>query len=305
MEKEKEHILSRLIPAITLAAFCCILWGSAFPCVKIGYALFGVDTQHVPSIWIYAGIRFAVAGVLVILFEAALHRRFPAPKNGASVRRVFTLAMFQTVLQYAFYYIGLANTAGVKASIINGTGVIVLLFVAAFIFRQEKLTAKKLTAGLIGLAGIVIMNLGGDAAYDSFSMKGEGLLLLSILSSSVSTCFIKKFSTEDDPVMLSGWQFFIGGLIMIALGLITGGSVSPHGFGAYVMMLYLALISAVAYTLWSVLLKYNPVSRIAVCKFMVPVFGVMLSAIFLGDPITLICLAALALVACSIIIANK
>lgn len=305
MEKEREHFLGKLVPAIALASVCCILWGSAFPCVKIGYSMFNIVPSNIPDIWVYAGIRFAIAGILVILFEGLQKRRFTYPKSAASVKRVFILAAFQTVGQYALYYIGLANTAGVKASIINGTGVIVLLMVSAFIFRQEKLTFKKLIAGLIGFSGILLMNFRGGADYGSFKFIGEGFLLLSILSSSVSTCFIKQFSKHDDPVMLSGFQFTVGGLILIAMGLTIGGSVSPSGFSAWLMMIYQSLISAVAYTLWSVLLKYNPVSRIAVCKFMVPVFGVILSALFLGEPITLMCIAALMLVAVSIFIANK
>lgn len=305
MIKEKEHFLGKLLPAVALASVCCILWGSAFPCVKIGYAMFGIVPSDIPDIWVYAGIRFTIAGILVILFEAIQKREFALPKSEASVKRILILALFQTVGQYALYYIGLANTAGVKASILNGTGVIVLLFVSAFMFRQEKLTAKKLVAGLIGFSGIVLMNIKGGADYGDFRFIGEGFLLLSILSSSVSTCLIKNFSKLDDPVMLSGFQFTTGGLALMLMGFITGGAVSPSGLGAWIMMIYQSLISAVAYTLWSVLLKYNPVSRIAVCKFMVPVFGVILSAVFLGEPITLMCLAALVLVAASIMIANK
>lgn len=305
MLKQKDNILGKLLPALALACLCCILWGSAFPCVKIGYALFGIKSTDAADIWIYAGIRFAIAGILVIVFEAVQKKHFTVPQSLASIKRVMILALFQTFGQYSLYYIGLANTAGVKASILNGTGVIVLLIVSALVFHQEKLTVKKLAAGLIGFLGIFIMNIGGDADYGSFKFIGEGFLLLSILSSSISTCFIKKFSGQDDPVMLSGFQFFAGGAALMLLGIISGGSINPSGTAAWLMMIYQSLISAVAYTLWSVLLKYNPVSRIAVCKFMVPVFGVILSAIALGEPITLLCLAALILVAVSIFIANK
>ena len=93
--------------------------------------------------------------------------------------------------------------------------------------------------------------------------------------------------------------------MLVALAAATGGSVHPDSPAAYAMMLYLASLSAVAYTIWSIILKYNPVSRIAMCNFMVPVFGVILSAIMLGEPLTLMCVAALILVSLSIIITNK
>ena len=73
------------------------------------------------------------------------------------------------------------------------------------------------------------------------------------------------------------------------------------------MLLYMAVISAVAYSLWGILLKYNPVSKVAVFGFMNPVFGVILSAILLheGDSIGVMCLVSLALVCAGIYIVNR
>lgn len=301
--KKDTSIFSKTWVALSMATFACILWGSAFPCVKIGYRLFSVDSSAVPNIWVYAGSRFTLSGILIVIIMSLISRQFLYPRSAASWKRACTSSLFQTSVQYGLYYIGLAHTAGVKASILNGTGVIVLLAVSAFIFKQEKLTFKKLAASLIGLVGILLMNLGGS--YSGFTFLGDGFLILSIFSASVSTCLIKEFSKVDNPVMLSGWQFIIGGLTLVVLGIATGGSIHPTGASAYLMLLYLALVSAVAYTIWSILLKYNPVSRIAMCKFMIPVFGVILSALMLGESLTVMCFIALALVAASIILSNK
>lgn len=302
-ETKQQSVFGRVIVAIPLAMFACLLWGSAFPCVKIGYLLFDVDTSVVSNTWMYAGVRFTLAGILTIGIMSMVNRRFLYPKGRSQCSHVFWLSLTQTVLQYAFYYIGLSHISGIKASIMNGLGVIILLVISAFIFHQEKLTAKKVAASLIGLSGILLMNLGGS--YGGFSMLGEGFIIISIVSANVSTCLMKDYSVSDNPVMLSGWQFFVGGLMLIALAAATGGSIHPVSPSAYAMMLYLAALSAVAYATWSVILKFNPVSRIAMCKFMVPVFGVILSAIMLGEPLTLMCVVALILVSLSIIITNK
>ena len=302
-ETKQPSVFGRAIVAIPLAMLACLLWGSAFPCVKIGYRLFNVDTSAVSNIWMYAGVRFTMSGILIIAIMSLINRRFLYPRNRTQLAHVLWLSLAQTSLQYGFYYIGLSHIAGIKASIMNGLGVIILLVISAFIFRQEKLTVKKVTASLIGLSGILLMNLGGS--YGGFSILGEGFIIISIVSANVSTCLMKEYSASDDPVMLSGWQFFVGGLMLVALAAATGGSVHPDSPSAYAMMLYLASLSAVAYTIWSIILKYNPVSRIAMCKFMVPVFGVILSAILLGEPLTLMCAAALILVSLSIIITNK
>ena len=77
---------------------------------------------------------------------------------------------------------------------------------------------------------------------------------------------------------------------------------------AVALLLYMAMISAVAYTLWGVLLKYNPVSRVSVFGFMNPVFGVLLSALILGESaqaLSIYALAALVLVSLGIYVVNK
>ena len=84
--------------------------------------------------------------------------------------------------------------------------------------------------------------------------------------------------------MLSGWQFLFGGAVMMLFGFAAGGRITQTGgIKGILMILYLAFISAAAYTICGVLLKYNPVSKISVIGLMNPVFGVILSAIFLGE----------------------
>ena len=108
-------------------------------------------------------------------------------------------------------------------------------------------------------------------------MTGEGFVFLSTVCYGVSSSLIKRYSNLEDPVVISGYQFMLGGLLMMIPGWLAGGSVQITTFEAWAVLGYLALLSAVAYSLWGVLLKYNPVSVIAVFSFMIPVFGVLLS----------------------------
>ena len=125
------------------AIFCCLLWGSAFPCVKTGYNLFAIDKSHAPSLMLFAGVRFTLAGVMVIAFGSIQKKKFLTPKP-RNMWRVLVVALFQTCLQYTFFYIGLANVSGVKSSVINGLGVFFTILFACFIFRTEKFNLIKL-----------------------------------------------------------------------------------------------------------------------------------------------------------------
>lgn len=268
---------------VPLALLCCFLWGSAFPMVKTGYQLFSIGEADSFSQILFAGVRFALAGVLVILFGSVSSKRLLLPKTKSEVMHCFVLCIFQTVLQYTAFYIGLAHTSGVKSSVLVALNVFLSLIISALVFKLERLTASKLIGTVIGFIGVVIINFSAGG-FEGFALNGEGAILFSALAYSVSGVLIKRYSENENPVMLSGWQFLIGGIVMMIVGFAAGGRIGAEiGMKGIIVLIYLALISAVAYTVWGILLKYNPVSKVSVMGFMNPVFGVLLSALILGE----------------------
>lgn len=303
----KSAFLTTTMGVCLTAMVCCALWGSAFPCIKIGYQLFQIDSNDISSQLLFAGCRFTLAGLLTILIGSLMNRRPLIPRKTSWIR-IAKLSLFQTVIQYLFFYVGLAHTTGVKASIIEASNVFVAILIASLIFRQEKLDKHKIIGCIAGFAGVVLININQGGLDMSLSLTGEGFILLSTIAYAVSSVLIKIYSQEDNPVMLSGWQFLLGGIIMILCGYLTGGSVSVWTAPSISMLFYLAAVSAVAYSLWGILLKLNPVSKVAVFGFMNPVFGVILSALFLGEgqqAFGLTAIGALFLVCIGIYIVNK
>lgn len=304
----KSNILQKTPVAALLALFCSALWGSAFPCVKIGYDLFGIDKASTPSIILFAGVRFFIAGIMVIIIGSIIQKKPLVPKP-AEIPKVMLLSLFQTILQYLFFYIGLANTSGVKSSVIEGMSVFVCILVSALIFRLEKLTLAKMAGCILGTAGIIAINLDSSLVSD-INFTGDGFILISTVAYAISSVLIKRFSADTDTMMLSGWQFLFGGAVMSVIGLLLGGRFEYGNIGveAVMMLMYLAFISACAYSIWSLLLKYNPVSKIAVFGFMNPVCGVLLSAVLLGETeqaFRLEAAAALVLISAGIFIVNR
>lgn len=253
---------------------------------------------------LFAGIRFAIAGVMVITFSSIGRKKFIKP---AQPKRIITLSLSQTIVQYMFFYVGLAHTTGVKSSIITGIGTFLTLLVACLIFKQEKLTSTKIIGSMLGFTGIVLVNVTGNNLDMNMSLMGEGFVLLAALSSAFSSAFIKEFSKDSDVVMLCGYQFFCGGICMAIVGALAGGKLVYSGPECILLILYMGFISAAAYTLWSLLLKYNDVSKVSTCKFMNPIFGVLLSFVILKEHNALgwQVLAALILVTLGIYIVNQ
>lgn len=299
--KDKTIFMQKFAVVVLLATICDLLWGSAFPCIKLGYKFFSISSDDTASQIFFAGLRFTLAGLLVIIFMSFVKRRFLVPRSMKTFGRISLLSCFQTILQYILFYIGLAHTNGVKGSIIEASNVFIAIFVASLIFKQEKLTTKKLIGSLIGFIGVVIINLKGL----TFDLNiGDMCVFMSTFAYAVSSVLLKRYSTEEDTVMMSGYQFLFGGIIMTLIGLLLGGKLTVFTTQGIVLLVYLAFISAMAYSLWAILLTYNPISKVAVMGFLNPVFGVILSAIILneGDIINIRSIIALTLVCIGICI---
>ena len=287
----------------SVAVLCCILWGSAFPMIKVGYSAFGVASGDTPSIILFAGCRFLLAGILTIIIFSVVEKRLLLPTRRA-LPCIGILSVFQTVLQYLFFYLGLAFTTGTKASIINGTGTLFVLLISCFVFRQESFSIQKLTACILGFCGVAVSGLTGLSGLN-FN-KGDLFIILSAVSYAMSTVLMRRFSSVDNPATLSGYQFILGGGVMIIIGFCMGGKLCASGIGSIGVLIYLAFVSAFAYSLWSFLLKYNDAGRVSVCGSMTPIFGFLLSLIILREQGTglLSNVFGLLLVVLSMIISN-
>lgn len=278
--KDKKDRLQWVPVVLLLALVCDFLWGSAFPCIKLGYSYLEIESADIAAQILFAGTRFTLAGIMVIMVNCIRAGKFVYPASWKSWERTLALSSFQTVLQYLLFYIGLAKTTGVKASIIEAANVFICIFVTSLVFRLEKLTMQKLLGSLIGFAGIVVINLQG-LQLDFHT--GDVLIFISTFCAAMSSVLLKKFADEEDTVLLSGYQFFVGGVVLSIVGILGGGKLDHLTLPGMGMLVYLAFISAMAYSVWAVLLAHNPVSRIAVLGFLNPVCGVILSAFLLGE----------------------
>ena len=274
--KKTDNIFTHPLVIALCALLCCALWGSASPAIKIGYEL--LEVSGVPSTILFAGIRFTAAGVITVLIYSLARRKLLYPKL-QNIPKVLTVSAFQTVIQYLFFYVGLANTTSVKGTIASGSSAFFCVLIASLVFRQEKLTAKKIIACVLGFLGIIIVNL--DGLELTMNFLGDGFVILSTVCYAFSSVLMKKYSKYEDPVVISGYQFIIGGAFMIAVGLIAGGKLNLTNASGIALLVYLAFLSAIAYALWGMLLKFNPVSRVSIFSFTTPIFGTILSFIFL------------------------
>ena len=299
----KTNIKTNIIFVASVAVCCTLLWGTAFPCIKIGYELFAIEADDIPSKLLFAGARFAVAGVIVLVIGLFQDRKAMRLRK-KDLFPITVLGFFQTFLQYLLLYIGIVRVSGTKSAIFTSLAAFASVILSAVCFKSDSLTFKKITGCCIGLLGIIIMNINGDG-ISGFTFIGDGLVILSNLSGAVGNIISKKISADRSPVQISAWQLIIGGCSLVIIGFIFGGRLIFYDLNCLLMLLYLAAMAGVAFMLWTMLLFHNNVSRVAVFNLLIPVFGTMWSGLFLGENIlTLTNIISLLMVCSGIFIVN-
>jgi len=219
---QKQNTLTRTGIVALLACVCCILWGSAIPVIKTGYSLMNVDSADTASQIVFAGIRFTLAGILVLIFASVREKKIMIPDREI-LKYAVPVCLAQTVGQYFFFYIGVAHTSGVKGAIITGLGNFIAILLSCLVFRKERMTGRKIAGCVLGFAGVVVINLMGNSLDMGFKLTGEGFILIAQLSYGISTVLINLFSRKVSPVVLSGTQFTMGGIVLTLIGIGMGG----------------------------------------------------------------------------------
>lgn len=298
-----EKKLQNPIVICVLALLCCALWGSAFPCIKIGYEW--MEIEGIGSQILFAGYRFFLSGVLTFALGCLLERRILRMKR-ENFGVIFRQGVLQTTIQYVCFYIGLAHTTGAKGSIINASNAFVSIVAAHYMIRSERMTWKKGLGCILGLAGVVLVNLEPGGFGGGFRFLGEGMVLLCTIAYGVSTVLLKMISDRESPMTITAYQMLIGSALLIVIGWLLHGDVGVFTWKSAALLFYMALLSTVAFSLWTLLLKYNPVGKVAVYGFTIPIFGVLLSGILLGETIFSVkYLAALLFVSGGVILVNR
>ncbi len=268
------------------ALLCALLWGSAFPGVKSGYSLLGVADDPFSKLY-FAGWRFLLAGILVLIAYAVIYRKTILPPKNL-IRGILLLGLVQTTIQYIFYYIGLSHTTGVKGAVLTATGTFFAVIFSHFIFPDDKINRYKALGCLMGFEGVVLISMGsGELFSGGVALNGEGFMVISAAAAAAGAVISKMVARARgaEPMIITGWQLCFGGAILLLVGRLGGGHFSHTSARAFLLLGYLVFLSAAAFTIWTILLKNFPVGKVTVYNFLTPIFGTLMSGLILGEPV--------------------
>lgn len=305
MEQDNKNtsIFQRPFWVVAFALTAAIAWGWAYPLIKLGFAEFGITQVMTGSKMLFAGVRFILAGLIVLAIAAATRRRFEVAGAGGWLY-VLLFALLNTGLHYYFFYVGLSYSDGARAAILNSLGTFLLVLLACMFFKSDKLTSSKIIGCALGFAGIMALNIGGGAG-GGFTFMGDGMIILNTFCAALAGLMTRGLGKRVDVFVGTGYSLALGGVMLVVPGLLTGGTLPNINAVGVVILMLLVCISALGFTLYNKLLTCNPVGKVAIFNSLIPVVGAVTSCMCLGEPFYWKYVAAAALATAGIYIINK
>ncbi len=280
-------IFQRPVWVALLAFTAAFSWGWAFPLVKLGFAEYGITQDMTASKMLFAGLRFGLAGIIILLIAATTGRSFSykntAPKGSFSNALFLLLfALMNTTLHYACFYIGLSYSQGARAAILNSMSVFTLVILACIFFKSDKMTYRKMLGCVVGFAGILTLNMGNQES-GAFTLLGDGLIILNALCGAFAGLLTRGVNKRIDVFVGTGYSLAVGGFLLIIPSLLMGATLPHITLWGVCILALLVGISTIGFALYNKLLTCNPIGKVAIWNSLIPVVGALTSCICLHE----------------------
>ena len=282
MTTDQTSIFKRPIWVVIFALTAAIAWGWAYPLIKLGFREFEIEADMTGSKILFAGIRFALSGIIILAIARFANRKFSVTQK-TNWLYILVFSLMNTAFHYAFFYIGLSHSQGARASILNSLGTFILVLLACMFFKTDKLTLKKIVGCIVGFAGVLALNLGLNDNSSNFTLLGDGMIILNALCSAVAGLMTRGLGRRVDIFVGTGYSLAIGGILLVIPGIFMGGTLPNITLFGIVILSLLIAISSLGFTLYNKLISCNPVGKVAIFNSFIPVVGVITSCLCLGE----------------------
>ena len=259
-----------------LVLICSVLWGSAFPFIKYVY---GIWEMNFAATYLFAGVRFAIAGFLIFL---VLAKTKPLARlRKANLRLLAALTLLQTVGQYTFFYWAMSVSSGALGALLVSAGSLWWVILSPIFLKSPIPTGKQIGILLMCTVGIILA-MARPGAGSGDPLFGGLLFLCSSLSGVLGIIVLQPLSKTIDVPTATGFSLFAGGIVLTIVGLPAIDQFKNFAdIRVAGVTVYLAFVSAAAFTLWNILTRKYPVNILAGYRFMIPLCAVIQSGLFI------------------------
>ena len=276
------------------AVFLCILFGSNAVAIKITFSGMGVFTT--------AAIRFGVAAIAIFLW-AKITGQNTALKKG-QLHQVLIFSSLFTV-QLSLFYLGLSKSNASRGTLLANLLPFFILFLAHFFIAGDRITKQKFFGILLGFTGVVLMFIDEESLSNGFR-TGDLIILLAVFIWSCSTVYLKRVIGTFSPFQLVMYSTLFSVPFFIVEALLWDDSMVFHLDAPVIgALLYQSLVTAsFGFVAWNTMLKKYGAVSLHAFVFIMPIAGVTLGGLVLGEPITIKILLALVFIVSGILVVH-
>ena len=294
MEKQNPNKRDFSLLAGSLSAFLCIIFGSNAVAIKFAFSGVGVFTT--------AAIRFSIAALAIYIWARATGQSL-ALKKGQFCQLLILAALF--TVQLSMFYFGLNKSNASRATLIANLLPFWILFLAHFFIPGDRITRRKFLGILLGFSGVAFI-LAENKGKTADIRAGALINLSGTVIWSCSVVYLKRIISAFSAfqVTLYSMVFSVPVFLLEAL-LWDTPMISKLDLKIIGAVLYQSLVTATfGFVTWNTLLqKYGAVALHSFI-FIMPISGVALGSLVLGEPITSKLLIALALIVAGILVVH-
>ena len=267
----------------------CVFWGSTYLAIKVG-------VSELPP-FLFAGLRFLAAGVLLLALARALGD--PLPRRAGDWRTLAIVGLFLLAGGNAFVVWAEQYTPSGVASVFVVTVAIWTAFFDAIIPGGSGDLNWRVVSGLVlGFLGTALLVGATPAEILQADLRGPLALTFASASWSLGSVYAKRHPTEVSPYIAAAIQMIVGGLVVSLVGSALGEwrswHLSSRGLGA---IAYLVVFGSIfGYSAYAYALRHASATIVGTYAYVNPVIAVLLGWLLLAEPITARSLVAMALI---------
>ena len=275
-------------------AFICILFGANAIAIKITLEGLGVFTS--------AGLRFGMASLAISLWALSKHKPFKIGKGQFYHLLIIGVIFF---VQLSLFYFGISKTNASRATLFVNLQPFFLLVLAHYFISGDQVSKKKLLGILVGFSGVAFVFLEKKGVTSDFQ-TGDLIVLSAAFIWACNGVYTKRIIAHYEPFHLVLYPMMIATpLFFLEAVVFDGNMISEINSRVFLSLLYQAVVSgSFGFIAWITLLKKYGAVSLHSFIFIMPVAGVLLGGLILGEPITAKILLALLLIVSGIFIVN-
>ncbi len=255
----------------------CIVWGSTYLAIRVA-------VTDMPFL-AFAGIRFSIAGALILIFAKIKGWQFPQSKEDYRAiifAGLMLLFISNGAICWAEQWVESSLTALLVASV-----PLFMALIEALFPLEHRLSWVGWLGLFIGFMGVVLL------VSPHFRLDSEILLpMLVILGAScnwaIASIYLKRRPVSGSMMPNVGIQMFAAGAaFLVAASLFGGISIAGASAGGIAALLYLLFIGSIlAYTAFNYMIKALPAAKAGTYAYINPLVAVILGALILKEVVT-------------------